>query len=325
MAKFKVGDKVTDGNSVFQITKVNPDDYDWKLVKGDGKDAFGKIISEGGMISWADLKMRKASNSVTSKNPIVQNALEATVRNVKAYDGYGRSIKVGDEVDTNKGLARVVQIKNRNDGSIHGVASYIGLSYKPNSNAVDEWIRCRTDGSAHGVKVQNSVVANAIKACNGNNWTMADAKEWASSLSVIADKDYNDDWLKEGLDSFKRYGKQFANLVGPSEAKKVEDAIRKGRAKDLPRLIGSMKPYKANGSLVNAVATNGERTPASIIKLDGKAGDLYLKVTETLREYVSSLTSLNAECARLKDNEFLRKDELRVAKESLANITRVNY
>lgn len=229
MAKFKVGDKVTDGNSVFQITKVNPDDYDWKLVKGDGKDAFGKIISEGGMISWADLKMRKASNSVTSKNPIVQNALEATVRNVKAYDGYGRSIKVGDEVDTNKGLARVVQIKNRNDGSIHGVASYIGLSYKPNSNAVDEWIRCRTDGSAHGVKVQNSVAAN------------------------------------------------------------------------------------------------GERTPASIIKLDGKAGDLYLKVTETLREYVSSLTSLNAECARLKDNEFLRKDELRVAKESLANITRVNY
>ena len=169
MAKFKVGDKVTDGYSVFQITKVNPDYYDWNLVKGDGKDAFGKISSEGGTISWADLKIRKASNAVTSKNP---------------------------------------------------------------------------------------VVANAIKACNGNNWTMADAKEWASSLSVIADKDYNDDWLKEGLDSFKRYGKQFANLVGPSEAKKVEDAIRKGRAKDLPRLIGSMKPYKANGSLVNAVAKN---------------------------------------------------------------------
>ena len=106
------------------------------------------------------------------------------------------------------------------------------------------------------IKSTNPIVANAIKACNGNNWTMADAKEWASSLSVIADKDYNDDWLKEGLDSFKRYGKQFTNLVGPSEAKKVEDAIRKGRAKDLPRLIGSMKPYKANGSLVNPVVAN---------------------------------------------------------------------
>ena len=169
MAKFKVGDKVTDGNSVFKITKVTPDDYGWKLVKGDGKDAFGKSISAGGMISWADQKMRKAANAVTSKNPVVQNALESTVRNVKAYDGYGRSIKVGDEVDTNKGLARVVQIKNRDDGSIHGVASYIGLSYKPNSNAVDEWIICRTDGSAHGVKVQNSVVANALNSVKAKN------------------------------------------------------------------------------------------------------------------------------------------------------------
>ena len=77
MSKFKVGDKVTDGNSVFQITKVNPDDYDWKLVKGDGKDAFGKSISAGGMISWADQKMRKATNAVTSKNPVVANAVAA--------------------------------------------------------------------------------------------------------------------------------------------------------------------------------------------------------------------------------------------------------
>ena len=77
MAKFKVGDKVTDGNSVFQITKVNPDDYGWKLVKGDGKDAFGKSISAGGMISWADQKMRKAANAVTSKNPVVANAISA--------------------------------------------------------------------------------------------------------------------------------------------------------------------------------------------------------------------------------------------------------
>ena len=244
MAKFKKGDIVSDRNGEW---------YQVKDIRGDG---FIAIRMPSGSWEYRDPKDFKLKNSCVSSNPVVQNALEATVRNVKAYDGYGRSIKVGDEVDTNKGLARVVQIKNRNDGSIHGVASYIGLSYKPNSNAVDEWIRCRTDGSAHGVKVQNSVVANAIKACNGNNWTMADAKEWASSLSVIADKDYNDDWLKEGLDSFKRYGKQFANLVGPSEAKKVEDAIRKGRAKDLPRLIGSMKPYKANGSLVNAVAKN---------------------------------------------------------------------
>ena len=263
MAKFKKGDIVSDRNGEW---------YQVKDIRGDG---FIAIRMPSGSWEYRDPKDFKLKNSCVSSNPVVQNALEATMRNVKAYDGYGRSIKVGDEVDTNKGLARVVQIKNRDDGSIHGVASYIGLSYKPNSNAVDEWIRCRTDGSAHGVKVQNSVVANAIKACNGNNWTMADAKEWASSLSVIADKDYNDDWLKEGLDSFKRYGKQFANLVGPSEAKKVEDAIRKGRAKDLPRLIGSMKPYKANGSLVNAVAANGERTPASIIKLDGKEGDLY--------------------------------------------------
>lgn len=84
MAKFKVGDKVTDGNSVFQITKVNPDDYGWKLVKGDGKDASGKSISAGGMISWADQKMRKAANAVTSKNPVVANAMMA--RNGVKFD-----------------------------------------------------------------------------------------------------------------------------------------------------------------------------------------------------------------------------------------------
>ena len=87
MAKFKVGDKVTDGSSVFKITAVNPDgwdDYRWNLVKGDGKDIHGKSIAEGGEIVWADLTMHKIANSSTSTNPVVQNALEAAgvLRNI---------------------------------------------------------------------------------------------------------------------------------------------------------------------------------------------------------------------------------------------------
>lgn len=163
--------------------------------------------------------------------------------------------KVGDRVERTGGQysgAPMIVKKVNADGT---VTAYFeengksGIPYTLPESAFKVWRNS-------AITSTNPVVQNAIKACNGNNWTMADAKEWASSLSVIADKDYNDDWLKEGLDSFKRYGKQFANLVGPSEAKKVEDTIRKGRAKDLPRLIGSMKPYKANGSLVNAVAKN---------------------------------------------------------------------
>lgn len=126
MAKFKVGDKVTDGNSVFQITKVNPDDYGWKLVKGDGKDAFGKSISAGGMISWADQKMRKAANAVTSKNPVVANAISAknaVAKNAAISDEKELLRLVGTEMNQARAHLGNV-IRNAKQGKAGGIKNF---------------------------------------------------------------------------------------------------------------------------------------------------------------------------------------------------------
>ena len=232
MAKYKVGDKVKVGGHTATIVKILG-------TSASGEQMYGVKQDDNG---WAYESLEgkmKAANASSKFQP-------GTKVFVRMYP-YNKNDSRGaiGVIKKNRGNTMDVEI----DGKTIEV-DYRFLTPSPNAATADVVNRNTT------IKSSNPVVANAIKACNGNNWTMADAKEWASSLSVIADKDYNDDWLKEGLDSFKRYGKQFANLVGPSEAKKVEDAIRKGRAKDLPRLIGSMKPYKANGSLVNAVAKN---------------------------------------------------------------------
>ena len=228
MAKYKVGDKVKVGGHTATIVKILG-------TSASGEQMYGVKQDDNG---WAYESLEgkmKAANASSKFQP-------GTKVFVRMYP-YNKNDSRGGigVIKKNRGNTMDVEI----DGKTIEV-DYRFLTPSPNAATADVVNRNTT------IKSSNPVVANAIKACNGNNWTMADAKEWASSLSVIADKDYNDDWLKEGLDSFKRYGKQFANLVGPSEAKKVEDAIRKGRAKDLPRLIGSMKPYKANGSLVNA-------------------------------------------------------------------------
>ena len=240
MAKYKVGDKVKVGGHTATIVKILG-------TSASGEQMYGVKQDDNG---WAYESLEgkmKAANASSKFQP-------GTKVFVRMYP-YNKNDSRGGigVIKKNRGNTMDVEI----DGKTIEV-DYRFLTPSPNAATADVVNRNTT------IKSSNPVVANAIKACNGNNWTMADAKEWASSLSVIADKDYNDDWLKEGLDSFKRYGKQFANLVGPSEAKKVEDAIRKGRAKDLPRLIGSMKPYKANGSLVNAVATNADRNPESL-------------------------------------------------------------
>jgi hypothetical protein len=73
-AKFKVGDKVTDGNAVYEITDVDDGIYEWKVVSGKADPSH----SEGGVISWAESKMRLANSApVRSANAVVQNAINA--------------------------------------------------------------------------------------------------------------------------------------------------------------------------------------------------------------------------------------------------------
>lgn len=57
MAKFKKGDKVTDGNAVYEITDVDDGVYKWKLIGGKGDPSY----SEGGEVEWAKRKMRLAN------------------------------------------------------------------------------------------------------------------------------------------------------------------------------------------------------------------------------------------------------------------------
>lgn len=73
-AKFKVGDKVTDGNAVYEIMDVDDGIYEWKFVSGKADPSH----SEGGEIAWAEGKMRLANSApVRSTNAVVQNAINA--------------------------------------------------------------------------------------------------------------------------------------------------------------------------------------------------------------------------------------------------------
>lgn len=87
MAKFKVGDRVTDGDAVYEITDVDDGIYEWKVVSGKADRSY----SAGGEITWADNKMRLANSAVRSTNAVVQNALNA--RTARNADGDGAAVK----------------------------------------------------------------------------------------------------------------------------------------------------------------------------------------------------------------------------------------
>lgn len=65
MAKFKLGDKVTDGNAVYEITGIDNGfgSYEWKLVSGRADPSH----SEGGDFGWADSKMKIVNAAVNAK------------------------------------------------------------------------------------------------------------------------------------------------------------------------------------------------------------------------------------------------------------------
>lgn len=99
MAKFKVGDRVTDGDAVYEITDVDDGIYEWKVVSGKADRSY----SAGGEITWADNKMRLANSAVRSTNAVVQNALNArAVRNgyvvLRTASGGTAKVYEGDRV-----------------------------------------------------------------------------------------------------------------------------------------------------------------------------------------------------------------------------------
>ena len=80
-AKFKVGDRVTDGSAIYAITGVDDDIYEWKVVSGKADPSY----SEGGEVAWAEAKMRLAnSRTPRSSNAVVRNALAAIRSGIEA-------------------------------------------------------------------------------------------------------------------------------------------------------------------------------------------------------------------------------------------------
>lgn len=83
-AKFKVGDRVTDGSAIYAITDIDDGIYEWKVVSGKADPSYSK----GGEFGWAEHKMRLANASpVRSTNAVVRNALaaqNATMGEIKA-------------------------------------------------------------------------------------------------------------------------------------------------------------------------------------------------------------------------------------------------
>ena len=84
MAKFKLGDKVTDGNAVYEITGIDNGfgSYEWKFISGRADPSH----SEGGDFGWADAKMKIANSAPVSANSVVRNAMAANVRTARNAD-----------------------------------------------------------------------------------------------------------------------------------------------------------------------------------------------------------------------------------------------
>lgn len=340
MAKYKVGDKVKVGGHTATIVKilgtsasgeqmygVKQDDNGWAYESLDGKmkaaaNAKFKVgqkvarVSDGkvGVIQEAyadgtyavhvdgeanpnkmpENRIRAVNSSIKSTNPIVSNAIKACneyheyiPKGWKRDSNYG-NFKKGDYVLLDRKIYKIVDDFKYSDE----------VPVQPLHGGKTE-IR----DLLHAV----GIVKNSYVATNASPVKPGERCKWRNGPF---------EW-KGVLVS----GKPGNYIVNDDDGRQH---VWHGNVYHLDEKYQTIStPF---GTFYNGkIAKNSETTPDSILKLEGKSGDLYIKVIKTLQEYVNSLTSLNAECVRLKDKEFLRKDELKVAKESLANIMSVNY
>lgn len=240
-SKFKVGDKVTDGNSVFQIIKVNPDDYEWKLIKGDGRDAFGKIISEGGMIPWADQKMRKVANSRTlnAMTKDDEKKIEGVLRMYLNKPGDRIEFKVHEGMPNGMSRTTVAVHAAYQDGQRETPDYRIRAAKKAVMDrlmipCVGDSVRVMGDGSFAG----NLVFMNS-RACNSSNPVVRKAMNAKVAMNSVDAKDKEemakffkkrDDGISEliRLDmEFESYKKWLLNKAEKTQDKELADWVQK--------------------------------------------------------------------------------------------------
>lgn len=82
-AKFKVGDKVTDGVAVYLITGKDDGYYEWKVIRGKANPEY----SVGGEFGWAEGKMRLANSRIL--NSVRGNTKLKNIDYWFADNGYG--------------------------------------------------------------------------------------------------------------------------------------------------------------------------------------------------------------------------------------------
>lgn len=170
-AKFKVGDRVKVKNpphhtsdEVGVIKEISGTGRPGDPVMAEVHYGEGATWGNYGVI-YASPSIMRLANSRTprSSNAVVRNALAAVCNgDPKAYDHSGHLVKVGDELDTRKGLAKIVRIKSRQDKP--GLASWVGVTYKPDGTSVDEWLMT----GVHGTLGSGIEAANARTARNAD-------------------------------------------------------------------------------------------------------------------------------------------------------------
>lgn len=105
-AKFKIGDKVTDGSGVYLITGIDNGfgSYEWKLISGRADPSH----SEGGDFGWADAKM-KIANACRNASFKVGDKVTYWMFD-KKLDGSVKAVR-GERVDIDDGHGGVVTFK----------------------------------------------------------------------------------------------------------------------------------------------------------------------------------------------------------------------
>ena len=247
-AKFKVGDKVTDGNSVFQIIKVNPDDYEWKLIKGDGKDAFGKIISEGGMIPWADQKMRKVANSRTlnAMTKDDEKKIEGVLRMYLNKPGDRIEFKVHEGMPNGMSRTTVAVHAAYQDGQRETPDYRIRAAKKAVMDrlmipCVGDGVRVMSDGSFAG----NLVFMNS-RACNSSNPVVRKAMNAVAMNAKSIDKWEFDIMLRSRIGDNGKGAEDYMR----QNREQIEKDIGKDGFRRLCSKFGNTLAYNARNPIV---------------------------------------------------------------------------
>ena len=172
MAKFKVGDKVTDGDAIYLITGVTGLDYIWKCISGTPNPHWLK----GGEKEWAEEQVEIANSCVenaegcvvNSTREIVQKALNRKATNAGAAPTYiGNGVyKVGDIVNYNGSAWEVVSKSQLGIGNGQAKVAY-GLK------------SIKTGVVVKGVPEHNISPKNSLVAKNTQGDALSDA---ASSM-----------------------------------------------------------------------------------------------------------------------------------------------